>query len=246
MKLKSLSCAVLLPLGLIATASAQAANYMEIDGDNVQFFYDADFWGENAATVTGNTISFDLGTDYTTSAKVKTSGANSLASQTLQQSDPFGLVVVAKGGYQLQNYLEASLVGHYTLAAQGGYAVGSAAGFVNSGTFTGGTFNPAPWSGDYYSAYNIVFSSGAVSSGALNTSGTAGALGVVVPGLGIETFVASGVQQAGPGSSTSVVSSVSYGVAVVAAPVPEPEAYAMLLAGLGALALAARRRKGGM
>lgn len=45
-------------------------------------------------------------------------------------------------------------------------------------------------------------------------------------------------------SGTALVGGASYGGNIAVAPVPEPESYVMLLAGLGAIAVIARRRSG--
>lgn len=70
------------------------------------------------------------------------------------------------------------------------------------------------------------------------------------PPISVKTQVLAGNSQFGPGTSFSLVVSgvageggASYGGNIVAVPVPEPETYAMMLAGLGALGFLARRRK---
>ncbi|MBL8352816.1 MAG: PEP-CTERM sorting domain-containing protein [Burkholderiaceae bacterium] len=69
------------------------------------------------------------------------------------------------------------------------------------------------------------------------------------PPVTVKTQVLTGSSQFGPGtfvlevSGTAGAGGASYGGNIVAIPVPEPETYAMMLAGLGALGFLARRRK---
>jgi hypothetical protein len=245
-KVKCLSQAVFLSLGLIAVDSAQAVNYVEIDGADVQFFYDADFWGNGVAKVTGNTITFDLGEEYNTSAKVK-AGNNtsytSYADQTVRQGADIGLVAVAKSGYTMKSYLDLSLTGSYSVAEQGGIATGSAYGAIYWGDFYGGEFANTFYL-FHYSADNQVSSSGAPSSGTFAQGSTSElAMGGGASAVGVDTFLQSAVQQFGFGRTASGIASVTYGFDVSAAPVPEPATYAMLLAGLGLMGAMSTRRK---
>lgn len=245
MQLKSICAALSVSVGLLAAAgAAQAANFVEIDGQNVQFFYDADFWGANAASVSGDMISFNLGNDYVTTAKVKASSANGVATQGIQESSNLGVIAVAKHGYQLESFMSANTDASFNLVGNLSYAVVNASGALYQVTGSGGQFTPVGFDLGQFDTYNIAFVNGGPASGSLSRSATAGALGwSYVPALGLQTTLSSNVQQNGPGLSSTKLSGVSYGFVTVPVPVPEPGTYAMLLAGLGMLGLMARYRK---
>ena len=243
MKLKTLSAASLLALGLVSVAGAsQAANYAEIDGTNVQFLYDADFWGANTATVTGNSISFDIGSDYALAAKVKATSLNGASVQDYSDSAFPGLIAVAKNGYQLLGTVDTSLTADYSTSAKGGFVNASAYGYLHQGSFSNGAFNADPSKWSVYSVMDDGFSNGAATSGTLNTVTQAGAWDGL-QAMSLEVTLGSHAEQSGPGLSSIAMTNVSYGFAVMAAPVPEPETCAMLLAGLGLVGVMARRRK---
>lgn len=243
MKLKPLSSALLMSLGLAFVAgAAHATNYVEIDGTNVQFFYDADFWGENTATVTGNSISFDIGSDYSVLAKVKATSTNGWAQQNYTDSANPGLIAVAKTGFQMLGGLDVSVAGHYSTAANGGYVITTAAGYLHNGSFSGGVFEADPSKYGYYTAADLRASSGTAASGALFGATQTGSWDGL-QAMSVDASLTSYAQQSGPGLSSAALTNVSYGFGVIAAPVPEPETYAMLLAGLGLVGAIARRRK---
>lgn len=220
-------------------SSAAAATYVEVAGANVNFYYDADFWGDNAATVTGNNISFGLSSDdYTLGASVsKPKGAKT---QTSEDSASPAFFVVAHNGYTLAQSLTNGVTGSYALPAVGGQSTISASGDFAGGTFGGGAFSSTGTVGSYSNTVSIA-SNGAPTSGALigNVASSAGAL--TSSALGVDANLLGKAVQTGVGSTYTAYSTVNYGFTVSA--VPEPETYGMLIAGLGLLGFMASRRK---
>lgn len=240
MKLKSLGVALLLSAGSVTVAgSAHAVNYVEVDGTNVKFLYDADFWGTNTASVTGNWISFDLSSDYTVAAKVKPSSPNGSAIQTYQESANLNLIVVAKDGYELLGGPDGKATASYKLAANNGIVVAANNGMFYNGTYSGGIFNAQSFSA--FGIVDSIFSTGSATAGAYDGTTFTGDRWTSMSAMGLDISLASSAQQTGVGLSSSTMTNVSYGFAVNA--VPEPETYAMLLAGLGVVAAIARRRQ---
>jgi hypothetical protein len=239
MKLKQISRSLLLAVGVVATGAAQAA-YVEIDSANVKFFYDADFWGLNTASVTGDSIAFNIASDFTVSAKVRASATNGQSDQQYSDGATPGVIAVAKTGYRLQSYFGATVAGNFGLSANGGYVSVGAYGSVTEGSYSGGNFTAGNLLG-FYGSTEDHSSTGVAKTGAFNTTTFTGNLLPTVSTVGVDSLLTSYASQGGPGLSSSALTKVSYEFAVV--PVPEPETYAMLLAGLGLVGAIARRRR---
>ena len=235
-----------LPLRLLVAAlfavgtvsSAQAANYVEIDGANVKFFYDADFWGVNSATVTGNSISFAISDDFEVFAKVSTGSGSGGAGHVDQTSA--GVFAVAKNGYSVSSEVTAGAKSSYSFTTGFGSSSASVSGNIFGGAYVGGAFDAQQYV-DYYYQVGNVNSTGAPSSGQNVISATGGLATSYFSAVGLDTQIGIGASQGTKGRTDAALTEVSYAFAVTA--VPEPETYAMMIAGLGLVGFAARRRK---
>ncbi|NVM77543.1 hypothetical protein FHW83_003361 [Duganella sp. SG902] len=243
-------------VGLLATAvfalatssAATAANYIGISGAHADFYYDADLYGIGTASVVGDSISFALPSFYSATATSKT--ANDNASETLSDNFNKGLIAVAHTGYQLN----ASLTTSVTVE------------FINTGGRSNGMLQESyyVYEGGYYNGH-VTRSSRLFIGSSANFYESFTSPGTVIKSSAPDTDFGSGLYSTlivedgfyysagllGLGSASTSVTSVSYGFTALTigtppiTPVPEPETYAMLLAGLGVLAAASRRRKQG-
>ncbi len=244
-----------LPLCLGAGAvTAHATNIVEIDGAHTSYFYDSDIWGVGTATVTGDTLSFALGDDYTLNAKV-TPGMTSREKHIANGSDPAGIVAVAKTGYLISTTVTPSLQGSFHIADQGGTILAINKGYVLSGSYNGSKFIAASNNAGFFdgrkSAYSGAISPGQSHAGNFDTLrvsnwgtvSTAGAIWIN------PSTVSSEVRQVGTGESGVALTDISYTFQVTPVPqlnsvsaVPEPATYGMFVAGLALLGLSRRRR----
>lgn len=227
---RSLMFAALVAAG--AVSSAHATNLVEIAGTNVKFYYDADFW-TGTASVTGNTISFALSEDYDLTAKViSKSGHKEI---TFDDGIEGALFVVANAGYNLAPSVSNSVVGGYSPAATGGYASSALNSVLLGGSgYSNGVVSGALADGNLYHWWE----STGVNPVSSSTSAT---LSNSYKAARVDTDFSLEVLQTGSGTSNLTLSNISYGFSVSA--VPEPETYAMMIAGLGLVGFAARRRK---
>jgi len=212
---------------------AQAQTMQSIEGNNVVFYYDADFWGASTPTVNGNSISFAPNSHYQLSATGLAAGDQPFAGYSVHSSST--LVVVAKGGYALNSVVDFALRGTATLATDG-YAMGLLSGYLRSGIYDANGFWPSGTLMENISLPAVGLVNG-------NFEGIASSVGDghsyhVLNLMGdVGLFVA----HTGVGTSTAKLTEVSYAFNVSA--VPEPETYMMLGAGLALVGFAARRRK---
>jgi len=240
MKLTTIHRTLFLALGLMGVVDcAKAVNFVEVDGTHLQFFYDADFWGIGAASVSGDSITFNTN-DLKASVSVKLSSSNGSSSQDYSDFTTPGLVAVLKSSAQsvdVSNTLKADYV-----LASGGKASASLSGDIKSGSFSGGMFSPSASVG----AFDQLIKPSSPGTGSLSQSSPA-SLGSwdMANAIGINASILLHADQQGGGmTSISMTQAVySFDVTPVATPVPEPESYAMLLAGLGLVGVVARRRK---
>lgn len=225
-------------LAIGAVSSAQAANYVEIDGANVKFFYDADFWGVGAATVTGNSIAFTISDDFAVFAK--TSNATGAGAGVHIDQVQSGVFAVAKTGYSVASAVSASANTSYSFTTGAGIAESQIGGSIFGGYYTGSAFTQQSFEGQFFNNEHVE-STGQASSGSYTVNAGAGVASNYFSAVSLNTQIGIAAQQTGKGRTDAALTSVSYNFAVSA--VPEPETYAMMIAGLGLVGFAARRRK---
>lgn len=237
MKRGHLLHAAVLLLSLLGGA-VQAATYQGLSGQDVDFYYDTDYWGANTATVIGNSIFFDV-SGYDASA---TSFGNRNRTEYVHESGSVAIIVVARDALLLAPVLRATSLGDYTLAANGGHLELNLAGSLSTGSFNGTVYTPSSlYVGNYFSGA-FVESTGVAGSGTFGKSDFAynnGSGDRTI--LGVEVSLTALASQTGVGTSSAELNTARYDFYISNA-VPEPEVYAMLLAGLALVGVAARRR----
>ncbi|RZT10599.1 PEP-CTERM protein-sorting domain-containing protein [Duganella sp. CF402] len=229
--------ALAIAAGLMSTA--QATNYVSVEGAGVTFYYDADFWGQDSASVTGNSISFDLDPSYSLTAKVASNKPSGTSVQTYAENASAAVVAVAHNGWALSSAVGFNLQGSYSGINGGSKLNASGSGDLYAGSFSGGSFS----AGSYLNSYGVEFSrnGGTPASGSVNEAQTIFNDGVKYSALGLDAFLYTNAYQGGPGTVSLNTTSARYDFSVSA--VPEPTTYGMLLVGLGVMAGVARRKR---
>lgn len=245
MKMKSPIAALALTAFAAAfSSSAQATDYVEVSSATADFYYDADFWGSSAVTLTGNTISFGLASDFSTSATARGSAGSYASDTQLDVDDQFSVYVVAHAGYALTSDLTHTVNATYSLTANGGQVSADYSMQLSSARSVNGSYaidNELRFDIDIQQlSSNGASQSGAYVFGGLSTNYPQS--GAQYAAVGINNVLGLQSLQNGPGKTASAFTSESFGFTVSA--VPEPETYGMMLAGLGLIGFVARRRKG--
>lgn len=221
--------------------TAQAANYVEVVGSHVSFFYDADYWGLGAATVVGDKITLS------TPSYVDRTAVGSTPSEKNERifvdSDAAAVVAVAHSGYAMTGEVGYKPTITYTLSANGSKIALAGTDMLYYGAFDGSSFTSAGAVG--WNSYGTnVNSNGTAGSGVTNEPTTNGSMFNAPSKYGVlaidSSLYLSAIQQ-GIGTTKAAVT-YSYDFSTITA-VPEPATYGMLLAGLGAMALVARRKQ---
>lgn len=231
------------PLALAIAASlvsaAQATNYVSVEGTGVTFYYDADFWGLGSASVTGNSISFDLDPSYSLVAKVASNKPSGTSVHTYTENATAAVVAVAHSGWALSSAVGLNLAGSYAGVNSGSKLDASGSGDLYAGSFSGGSFS----AGSYLNSYGVEFvrNGGTPAAGAINVGQTLFNDGNKYSALGLDAWLYTNAYQGGPGNASLNASSFRYDFNVSA--VPEPATYGMLLVGLGVMAGVARRKR---
>lgn len=220
----------------LVLAFAGAAHAGTYHADHFTVSYDDEFWGSTFAGGSGSTFSFAALEDIGLTAGVT-------GKKNLWKYDGWAgssvLTIVADAGYQITG-VSSGATGSLAAAAGSGSGSQGNAGVSTSSSWFNAT-NPALGYSSTDNAY-ASYAGGATSgnAGSFNSQ----ALAAFASGTDAATlnyFTYGQAQAYGVGSSASAVQSSAY-FNVVTAPVPEPESYALLLAGLGVMGAIARRR----
>lgn len=232
---RRLIVATLLAVGV--APQVHSAHMVEIDGANVKFFYDAHFWGWGTATVSNDSISFALSDDYALTAKTRVAGGQAYAS--INTPGTAALIVVANSGYTLNTLAASTLKGNYELPAMGGSAFTSVTSRLLGGSdYSGGAFIPQALLGTLDTSPTAMSNGSSAGSGSWSSSDSV-LLGAY-KALQVDPALMLNLSQLGEGSTHAALTSLNYGF--VASTVPEPQTYAMLIAGLGLMGWVARCR----
>lgn len=234
---------------VLAASPVQAANYLKLAGNHVDFYYDSDFWNLGA-TVNGDGIS--VRTDSMAQLAEVTQGAAApylgqvyTAEVSVARASYLSLIAVAHTGFALNNDIGATA--SLTLRSTGfsgttTYGLGNA---YTSGTIVNGAF----------AASGALGHSGAYYFSQYDGWGNDSSNGYEVP-LELTTLrthheaIAAGSNFYGYASVTGLgiaevaLNGISYSFNVTA--VPEPHAYLLLGAGLALLGYTTRRRRRGV
>ncbi len=230
MQVKQFAAVISLAFAALGSmAGAQAQTMQAIQGANVVFYYDADVWGTNTATVTGNSISFAMPASYQLS--VTGLSATDTPSSFYTGHSTSALVVVAKNGYTLAMDVGVSLQGSANLVA-GGNAIGYVGQYLSYGNYEHDMYMPVH-------SLEYISLSGYTDQTGYSEHYTTAVGSATYKTLGLSGEVLLGVNHTGTGVSTASIDQVSYAFNVSA--VPEPDTYLLLLTGVGVLAYARRR-----
>lgn len=228
-----------LPLAVLAaclwSGIAQAQNYTKLSGADVDFYYDSSVIS-SPVSVSGNTLTL---ADGWFGNFIAVPHANFLVNNSVSMN-VYGTSYNASynntdfGYYNVSGTATADAGTFVNGAFHAGQAAVSSVDVNQSGTYSTGYYAP-----NEYGYYDFVPYGGTVNLGASATSGVNNQPGYFSHALLI-TF-ASDIYSDGGMISTNA----AFRFDGVPAPVPEPETYAFLLAGLGMIAYAARRKAGG-
>lgn len=205
-----------------------------IDAVGYSFSFDDVLWGLAGGTSfskVGDVFTFsDLG--YTTSSSVARRGDRTSSFSDLLDS---AITITAKSGYTLSSIVTgatgtvSATAGSNASALASAYADGRAYWTTDIGGYKpSGNLNEA-----YANAGTSDVRAYSASDTALFNNGEASAVGNYAVSIGTKTFW-------GGSSAYATLDTASFAVSISA--VPEPETYAMLLAGLGLVGAVARRR----
>ncbi|MBV7534575.1 PEP-CTERM sorting domain-containing protein [Duganella sp. sic0402] len=203
----------------------------------MRFFYDADFWGNNAVFASGNTISLYLNDDF----DIQTSLHTATRRDILQSGESaLSVFAVRKDGGPIQASIFSLTKTFFELDAHGSSVSAYMEGSVFGGELSNGHFVNLGSQGLFSGSASIA-SAGTAYSGMLTSIAVTDPIYASFSAVGISTQLLLGIGQLGYGSVRADMSSISYTFDV--STIPEPHSYVMAMAGLGLVGFAARRRK---
>ncbi len=221
----------------IALSSAQARNMVQLDGATASFFYDSDFWGVGGVTVLGNSLSFPSITDFSSATAVTFPTGNARDFYSAGTD----VWAVAKAGSSLKATVTMAATTHVTVGPKGADAYATTGLLVYGGYWNGSDVGQDRFLGNVSTGNNLR-SNGTARDITRTGSVTSGDAERPFQALSLHLSPSVWANQVDFGYASASVSSLRLDLTTVAA-VPEPESYAMLLAGLGMLAGVARRRQ---
>lgn len=251
MKIKMLCKTLVILSGVVGCAStALAANLVEISGRNTRFIYDADFWGNGNVTVDGDSISFSTGNLYSALAHVDLDQEPDYTAETWTTNGTFrGVLAVANDHYKLNASIGNSIDGQYKVDA-GGQLITYSNGYVSGGSWSGGVYSEESVLGNYHSQFALNSSATGAAEGSWNSASSSSGPAQRYSALALSLGLTGWVQQSGPGESSASIQRVTFSFSAFdenlppVSSVPEPSTYALMLAGLGMLGIASRRKAG--
>lgn len=220
------------------TASASAGT-QTVDAGSYTFSYDDSFWA-GAVSKVGNVFTFANLADQGYSANTRGTNIGSYAS--FGDYSYAGVVVKAKAGNQISS-IDTSFAGTLTYTLPN-----KPDAYVSYDAYAGTSWKTNKGDTDRNSSGStsgtLRYDTSPVGSGQIGISATDAQNGLFLAGTTIATgefYAVASVSAYKTGTKIDLTyDTVSFAVAVTA--VPEPESYAMLLAGLGLMGFVARRR----
>ncbi|RZT10598.1 PEP-CTERM protein-sorting domain-containing protein [Duganella sp. CF402] len=240
--MKILSCKRAAACAMLAACASQACalNLVHISGSQTDFYYDADFWGAGAGSVSGNTLSLLAPPQYYSQVSVATDSG--FRTETYSDNGYSLVVAVAKNGNALTGQLTTTVYGDFSLSPQDSASIVRADGAIYKAAYSGGVATREGYIG-YFATQAMQTSSGHVPTTGMFVAAAAAELNA--PPYEYQALLLDGAlylsaTETGPGTTSTRLTSVSYGFAAKA--VPEPDQYVLFLLGAVVL-LSARYRR---
>ena len=235
--IKQLTLALAIAAAATVGTSASAA-VQTVDAVGYTFSYDDSFWGTSVGTTfsnSGNVFTFS-GLGYVTSA---TGTRRGYISSNYGDDFTAAVSITAKSGYQISGIVTGATGNLSAISGSAAASEASASVYAGSSWLTNAGYLNATSAGEA-----SAFANGGTSDVHAYSTTDRGMLSFAAGTTYAESYyyLSGGTKASLLGSSASASQdTASFAVSVTA--VPEPETYAMLLAGLGLVGAVSRRRR---